>query len=111
MVGDVVGLAMPSVASCARCASCAKGGAAAGGGQAVRQLLRGLLLELRDRVAARGAQVAGPVARLREHDAVHNTILVDTLRTWLNASGDPEVRFAVLLQLRLRHIPRGLTIR
>lgn len=92
-----------------------------------------LVLELRDLVAARGDQAAGPVARLLEYDVRHNTQMVETLRAWLDAFGDvsaaaaalyihpntlryrlrrlsevgdmdlgdPEARFAALLQLRV----------
>lgn len=31
----------------------------------------------------------GPVARLREHDALHSTRYLETLRAWLAAQGDP----------------------
>lgn len=47
-----------------------------------------LLLELRDRVTARGETATGPVARLLAHDSEHDTDLVQTLRTWLDTMGD-----------------------
>lgn len=47
-----------------------------------------LVLELRDLVAARGDELVGPLARLREYDTEHGTELVGTLRAWLDAFGD-----------------------
>lgn len=47
-----------------------------------------LLVELRDLVAARGDRPSGPVARLLEYDARHNSHLLATLRAWLDAFGD-----------------------
>lgn len=47
-----------------------------------------LVLELRDLVAARGDEIAGPLARLLEYDAEHGAGLVATLRAWLDAFGD-----------------------
>ncbi|MBB4682883.1 PucR family transcriptional regulator [Amycolatopsis jiangsuensis] len=47
-----------------------------------------LMLELADLAAARGDEVAGPVARLQEYDARHQSQLVHTLRCWLDAFGD-----------------------
>ncbi|HEV7712852.1 MAG TPA: helix-turn-helix domain-containing protein, partial [Asanoa sp.] len=41
-----------------------------------------------DVVSARGDQPSGAVANLLAYDAAHNTNLVDTLRTWLDAFGD-----------------------
>ncbi|KAA9163640.1 PucR family transcriptional regulator [Amycolatopsis acidicola] len=55
-----------------------------------------LLLELRDLVAARGDRPTGPVARLFEYDARHNTNLVQTLRAWLDAFGDVNAASAAL---------------
>ncbi|WP_427893423.1 PucR family transcriptional regulator [Kribbella sp. GL6] len=91
-----------------------------------------LLLELADLVP-RDELSSGPVARLAAYDAKHRSLLVDTLRAWLDAFGDiavasaamyvhtntfryrlrrvaevggidlddPDVRFAMMLQLRL----------
>ncbi|HZX07120.1 helix-turn-helix domain-containing protein [Kribbella sp.] len=91
-----------------------------------------LLLELADLVP-RDDLSSGPVARLAAYDAKHRSLLVDTLRAWLDAFGDvavasaamyvhtntfryrlrrvaevggidlddPDVRFAMMLQLRL----------
>jgi hypothetical protein len=50
--------------------------------------VEGLMLELRDMVAARGDRPTGSLARLIEYDAVHNTNLVETLQAWLDAFGD-----------------------
>ncbi|MDN4171865.1 helix-turn-helix domain-containing protein [Nocardioides sp. SOB77] len=47
-----------------------------------------LVLELRDRVLARGETVAGPLARLVAYDADHDGSLVATLHAWLDAFGD-----------------------
>jgi hypothetical protein len=47
-----------------------------------------LVLELRDVVASRGDELAGPLARLVEYDAEHGAGLVATLRAWLDAFGD-----------------------
>ncbi|WP_253943859.1 PucR family transcriptional regulator [Nocardioides marmotae] len=47
-----------------------------------------LLLELRDRVLARGESVAGPLARLAAYDHEHDGRLVATLQAWLDAFGD-----------------------
>lgn len=47
-----------------------------------------LILELRDRVTARGDQPTGPVARLIAYDEQHNTNLLETLRAWVDAFGD-----------------------
>jgi hypothetical protein len=47
-----------------------------------------LVLELRDVVAVRGDEVAGPLARLVDYDAEHGAGLVATLRAWLDAFGD-----------------------
>ncbi|GAA0640091.1 helix-turn-helix domain-containing protein [Kutzneria viridogrisea] len=47
-----------------------------------------LMLELTDLAAARGDLVAGPVARLLDYDAQHQSQLVHTLRCWLDAFGD-----------------------
>ncbi|MGZ0145969.1 PucR family transcriptional regulator [Kribbella sp. WER1] len=91
-----------------------------------------LLLELADLVP-RDDLSSGPLARLTAYDAKHRSLLVDTLRAWLDAFGDiavasaamyvhtntfryrlrrvaevggidlddPDVRFAMMLQLRL----------
>ncbi|MFD7154947.1 PucR family transcriptional regulator [Kribbella sp. NPDC059898] len=91
-----------------------------------------LLLELADLVP-RDELSSGPVARLAAYDVKHRSLLVDTLRAWLDAFGDiavasaamyvhtntfryrlrrvaevggidledPDVRFAMMLQLRL----------
>ncbi|MDT0157958.1 helix-turn-helix domain-containing protein [Microbacterium sp. ARD32] len=69
-----------------------------------------LLLELRDRVAARGERPAGPLARLLAHDRANGTEFVETLRAWLDAMGDvAEASEAVhvhpnTLRYRLRRI-------
>ncbi|SDY09192.1 PucR C-terminal helix-turn-helix domain-containing protein [Amycolatopsis xylanica] len=47
-----------------------------------------LMLELADLAAARGDVAAGPVARLLDYDARHQSQLVHTLRCWLDAFGD-----------------------
>lgn len=47
-----------------------------------------LVLELRDKITARGERATGPVARLLTHDTEHETHLVETLRTWLDTMGD-----------------------
>lgn len=47
-----------------------------------------LLLELRDLVAARGDQPAGPVVRLRTYDRQRGTGLLNSLRAWLDHFGD-----------------------
>lgn len=47
-----------------------------------------LMLEVCDLIAARGDTPSGPVARLLDYDARHNTKLVETLDAWLNAFGD-----------------------
>jgi hypothetical protein len=47
-----------------------------------------LMLELRDLVAARGDQPTGSLAQLIEYDRKHQSNLVETLRTWLEAFGD-----------------------
>ncbi|MGH1565767.1 PucR family transcriptional regulator [Mumia sp. DW29H23] len=92
-----------------------------------------LLIELTDLAAARGDQLAGPVARLVEYDEKRGARLVETLRAWLDAFGDviaasaavythpntfryrlrrlaevggfdlgdPDARFAAMLELRL----------
>jgi DNA-binding PucR family transcriptional regulator len=50
--------------------------------------VEGLMLELRDMVAARGDRPTGSLARLMEYDRHHNTNLVETLQAWLDAFGD-----------------------
>ncbi|QTV79601.1 PucR family transcriptional regulator [Microbacterium sp. NIBRBAC000506063] len=47
-----------------------------------------LLLELGDLAAARGDQLSGPIARLRDYDAEHKSQLLITLECWLMAFGD-----------------------
>ncbi|MFI6585072.1 PucR family transcriptional regulator [Embleya sp. NPDC050493] len=47
-----------------------------------------LLLEVRDLAVANGDELVGPLARLVAYDAKHNTSLVETLRSWLDAFGD-----------------------
>lgn len=47
-----------------------------------------LMLEVRDVVAARGDRPTGPIARLVAYDRQHDTTLVETLRSWLDAFGD-----------------------
>lgn len=92
-----------------------------------------LLLELADLVGADGLTPSGSIAQLAEYDSRHGSMLVPTLRAWLDAFGqvitaasalcvhpntfryrlrritevsgldlgDPEARFAAMLQLRL----------
>jgi DNA-binding PucR family transcriptional regulator len=50
--------------------------------------VEGLMLELRDMVAARGDRPTGSLARLIEYDRQHSTNLVETLQAWLDAFGD-----------------------
>jgi hypothetical protein len=50
--------------------------------------VEGLMLELRDLVAARGDQPTGALARLIDYDDKHQSNLVETLRAWLDAFGD-----------------------
>lgn len=50
--------------------------------------MHSLLIDLKDMVAARGDEPSGPIGRLIAHDAGHNTMLVETLRAWLDAFGD-----------------------
>jgi DNA-binding PucR family transcriptional regulator len=50
--------------------------------------VEGLMLELRDLVAARGDRPTGPLARLIDHDRTHQSNLVETLSAWLEAFGD-----------------------
>jgi len=63
-----------------------------GGHQRVARLsdvyVSSLVFEMRDLLAARGDVLAGPVARLMEYDAAHDSNLVQTLRAWLDAFGD-----------------------
>ncbi|GHE89759.1 DNA-binding protein [Amycolatopsis deserti] len=47
-----------------------------------------LLQRLRSAAATGRIPARGPVARLAEHDAVHGTELLPTLRAWLEAQGD-----------------------
>lgn len=47
-----------------------------------------LLMELRDRVLARGEPVTGPLAALVAYDEEHDGSLVATLHAWLEAFGD-----------------------
>ncbi|HEY2058887.1 PucR family transcriptional regulator [Amycolatopsis sp. NBC_01480] len=47
-----------------------------------------LMLELADLAAARGDGATGPLARLLDYDARHQSQLVHTLRCWLDAFGD-----------------------
>ncbi|MFE4197081.1 PucR family transcriptional regulator [Paenarthrobacter sp. NPDC056912] len=47
-----------------------------------------LILELGDMVLARGDQLSGPMARLRDYDKEHNGRLLETLDCWLNAFGN-----------------------
>ncbi|MEV7678338.1 helix-turn-helix domain-containing protein [Streptomyces sp. NPDC088341] len=47
-----------------------------------------LMLDLADLMASRGDVVTGPVARLLDYDARHQSQLVHTLRCWLDAFGD-----------------------
>ncbi len=47
-----------------------------------------LILELGDMVLARGDQISGPIARLRDYDTEHNGRLLETLECWLNAFGN-----------------------
>ena len=51
-------------------------------------LVDALLLELGDIAAARGDQLAGPIARLAAYDTRYNSQLVHTLRCWLDSFGD-----------------------
>jgi DNA-binding PucR family transcriptional regulator len=50
--------------------------------------VEGLMLELRDLVAARGNRPTGSLARLIEYDQKHQSNLVETLRAWLDAFGE-----------------------
>lgn len=50
--------------------------------------IESLLREFRDLVTARGDRPAGPVARLIDYDAMHNSQLVETLQAWLDCFGD-----------------------
>ena len=47
-----------------------------------------LILELRDLVAARGDRPTGSLARLIEYDRKHQSNLVETLQSWLDAFGN-----------------------
>ena len=47
-----------------------------------------LMLELRDMAAARGDRPTGSLARLLEYDRRHQSNLVETLQSWLDAFGD-----------------------
>jgi PucR C-terminal helix-turn-helix domain/GGDEF-like domain len=47
-----------------------------------------LMMEIADLVTARGMTVSGSLARLLEHDALHNASIVATLRAWLDHFGD-----------------------
>lgn len=47
-----------------------------------------LMLDLADLAAARGDVATGPVARLLDYDARHQSQLVHTLSSWLDAFGD-----------------------
>ncbi|WP_046495776.1 PucR family transcriptional regulator [Streptomyces odonnellii] len=50
--------------------------------------IEALMLDLADLVASRGDVATGPVARLLDYDARHQSRLVHTLRCWLDAFGD-----------------------
>jgi hypothetical protein len=50
--------------------------------------VEGLMLELRDMVAARGDRPTGALVRLMDYDRQHNANLVQTLQAWLDAFGD-----------------------
>ncbi|MFE1959361.1 PucR family transcriptional regulator [Streptomyces sp. NPDC059479] len=50
--------------------------------------IEALMLDLADLVASRGDVATGPVARLLDYDARHQSQLVHTLRCWLDAFGD-----------------------
>lgn len=50
--------------------------------------IEAVLLDLADLMAARDDPPSGPVARLVAYDAKHRSLLVDTLRAWLDAFGD-----------------------
>jgi DNA-binding PucR family transcriptional regulator len=50
--------------------------------------VEGLMLELRDMVAARGDRPTGTLARLIEYDRRHDGKLVETLQAWFDAFGD-----------------------
>lgn len=47
-----------------------------------------LLLEFDELAAGRGPIPVGPLKRLHDYDAQHRTVLVDTLRHWLDALGN-----------------------
>lgn len=55
-----------------------------------------LLIELRDIVSARGEQPVGPVARLRDYDAEHDSSLLPTLEAWLDSFGDVSAAAAAM---------------
>ena len=69
-----------------------------------------LLLELRDRAAARGERPMGPIARLLDYDARNDSGLTETLAAWLDALGDVRSAAARLfihtntLRYRLRRV-------
>jgi hypothetical protein len=62
------------------------------GGRRVARLedvqVEALILELRDLAAARGDRPTGAVARLIEYDRKHQSNLVETLQSWLDAFGN-----------------------